>query len=123
MSMTKQHLLYWVFNFLEREHPNALNDMRERITGDAGDRWVPKQFAERFAAYEEIRPAGYKFTGEFKRPGQPSIFHDYFEACPDPKSVETRAKEHLKGADNITMITLSKADLVNMNLKDGEVRK
>ena len=35
--MTKRHLLYWVFDFLEREHPNVMNDMRERIAGDAGE--------------------------------------------------------------------------------------
>jgi hypothetical protein len=37
--------------------------------------------------------------------------------------VVARARAHLSGADKITMITLSKADLANMNLKNGEVRK
>jgi hypothetical protein len=121
--MTKQHLLYWMFDFLEQEHPGALNDMKERIAGDAGDQWVPQAFAERLAAYEEIRPAGYKFLGEYKEMGKSPTFHDYVEASSNRKSVEARAREHLNGADKITMITLSKGDLANMNLKPDQVRK
>jgi hypothetical protein len=92
MSMTKQHLLYWVFDFLEREHPNALNDMKEQIAGDAQDQWVPQAFAERLAAYQDIRPAGYKFLGKF--PGNPPTYRDYVEACPDLKSVEAKARAY-----------------------------
>jgi hypothetical protein len=120
--MTKNHILYWIFDFLAQEHPEALNDMKERITGDAGDQWVPQALAERLVAYEEIRPKGYKFLGEFPELGKPSSFKDYVEACSDRKSVEARAREHLKGAANITMIALSEADLANMNIKEGQVR-
>jgi hypothetical protein len=67
MSMTKRHLLYWVFDFLEQEeHPDVLDHMKASIGGDAGDQWVPEALAERLAAYEDIRPAGYKFVGEFQ---------------------------------------------------------
>ncbi len=118
MSMTKKHVLYWIFDFLEQEHPEVLSDMKERIAGDAGDQWVPRAFAERLAAYEDIKPAGYKFNGEYEG----GKFHDYVEADPGRKSVETKAREHLKGAREIKMITLSKDDLANMNLKPGQVR-
>jgi hypothetical protein len=82
---------------------------------------VPQAFAERLAAYQDIRPAGYKFLGKF--PGNPPTYRDYVEARPDLKSVEAKARAHLHGAESFTMITLSKADLANMNLKESEVRK
>jgi hypothetical protein len=120
--MTKKHLLYWMFDFLEQEHPDVLNDMKERIAGEAEEEWVTRAFAERFGAYEEIRPAGYKFLDEFKEPGKSSSFRDYVEANRDRKSVEAKAREHLRGADAIRRIALSKADLAVMNLKPGQIR-
>jgi hypothetical protein len=39
-DMTKRHILYWMFNFLGREHPDFLNDMKQRIAGDDEDQSV-----------------------------------------------------------------------------------
>jgi len=73
----------------------------------------PGQFAERFAAYHEVRPAGYKFLGEFRRDGESPTYHDIVVARPDRKSAEAEAKAHLSGANKIEMIELSKSDLAN----------
>jgi hypothetical protein len=108
--MTKQHLLWWIFDFLAREHPNVLRDMQERMTGDAGDRWVQAAFAERLAAYQEVSAAGYKFLGEFRRNGQPSVHRDIVVAHSDRKLAEAEASAYLHGADQVTMITLSSAE-------------
>jgi hypothetical protein len=109
--------------FLEQEHPNVLNDMRERIAGDAGDQWVHEALTERFAAYEEVRPAGYKFLGEFRRDGQSPAYRDLVVAYSDRKSAAAEARAHLSGADNIKTIALSRADLASMNLQEGQIRK
>jgi hypothetical protein len=37
VNMTKAHLLYWIFDFLEQQHPEVLKDMRERLAGDHGE--------------------------------------------------------------------------------------
>jgi hypothetical protein len=78
---------------------------------------------EYLAAYEAVKPARYKFLGEFRRVGQSPMRRDIVVARLDLKSQEAEASAHLSGADKITMITLSKSDLANMNLKEGEVRK
>ena len=59
--MNKTHLLWWIFDFLRREHPDVLADMQDRLVGDAGDEWVKAAFAERLAAFGDVNPAGYKF--------------------------------------------------------------
>jgi hypothetical protein len=122
-DMNKRHILYWMFNFLEREHPNVLSDMKERIAGDDGDQSVREALEEYLAAYGEVKPAGYKFHGEFRRVGQSTTHRDIVVAQADLKTAEAKASEHLSGADKITMIALSKSDLANMNLKEGQVRK
>ena len=120
--MTKQHLLWWIFDFLTREHPDVLKDMQERIAGDAGERWVKAAFAERLAAYQEVGPAGYKFLGEFKRDGQPTVWRDVVVAHPDRVLAEAEATAHLRGADKVEMITLSSADLDTLKLQKGQIR-
>jgi hypothetical protein len=121
--MTKAHLLYWIFDFLEQQHPEVLKDMRQRIAGDAGDQWVPAALAERFHAYEEVRPAGYKFLGEFLRAGEDPAYRDFIMAIPNRKRAEEEATAHLAGAAKITMITLSRDDLIRLGLKEGQIRK
>jgi hypothetical protein len=121
--MTKYHLLYWIFDFLEQQHPEVLKDMRERIAGDAGDEWVPEALAERLDAYQEIRPAGYKFLGEFPRAGQNPAYRDFVIAIPNRKLAEDQAKAHLDGAAKITAITLSRDDLTKLGLQEGQIRK
>jgi hypothetical protein len=122
LHMTKQHLLYWIFDFLAREHPAVLRDMQERITGDAGDRWVKAGFAERLAAYQEVSAAGYKFLGEFRRDGQPSVWRDVVVAHPDRNLAQAEANAHLHGADKVEMIILSSTDLDTLKLQKGQIR-
>ncbi|HKD24524.1 MAG TPA: hypothetical protein VKC66_01215 [Xanthobacteraceae bacterium] len=55
--------MYWVFDFSERKHSNVLNDMRERLAGDASEQWVRADLEERLAGHEELKPVGYKFLG------------------------------------------------------------
>jgi hypothetical protein len=62
--MNKKHLLWWVFDFLDREHPDVLLDMQNRMAGDAGDDWVKAALAERLSAFRDASPMGYKFLGE-----------------------------------------------------------
>jgi hypothetical protein len=115
--------LYWIFDFLEQEHPEVLNDMRERLKGDEGDQWVPKALAERFDAYQEIRPAGYKFVGEFPRAEQPPEYRDIVIAVSSRKQAENEANTYLSGAAKITVIKLSRDDLSKLGLQTGQIRK
>jgi hypothetical protein len=123
LDMTKAHLLYWIFDFLEQHHPEVLKDMRARIAGDAGDQWVPTALAERFHAYDEVRPAGFKFLGEFSRSGQDPVYRDFIMAIPNRKRAEEEARAHLGGAAKISMITLSRDDLTRLGLQEGQIRK
>jgi hypothetical protein len=93
--MTKKHLLWWILDFLNREHPAVLKDMQERLAGDAGEGWVRKAFADSLAAYQEVRAAGYKFLAEYRREGQPSEFHDLVVAHPDRNLAEAEANARL----------------------------
>jgi hypothetical protein len=122
MSMTKSHLLYWMFDYLTRKHPEVLKEMEEQIAGDVGDKWVKAALAERLAAYEEVRPAGYKFLGEFRREGQTSLFEDVVVADPDRNLAETQAKEHLRNATKVDVVVLSRADLAALKLEQGQIR-
>jgi hypothetical protein len=119
--MTKKHLLWWILDFLSREHPDVLRDMQERMTGDAGEGWVKAALAERIAAYQEVSAAGYKFVGEFKREGQ-KLYRDIVVAHPDRNLAEAEASAHLQGADKIDMITLSSTDLDMLKLQKGQIR-
>jgi hypothetical protein len=120
--MTKQHVLWWIFEFLTRKHPEVLREMQEQITGDAGEPWVNAALAERLAAYQEVSPAGYKFLGEVKREGLPAIWRDIVVANPDRDRATAEAAAHLRGAEKIEMIILSSADLDALKLQKGQIR-
>jgi hypothetical protein len=120
--MTKQHLLWWIFDFLTREHPEVLRDMQERITGDAGEPWVKAALAERLAEYQGVSAAGYKFLGEFPRAGHPSEWRDVIVAHPDRTLAEAEANAHLHGASKVEMIILSSSDLAALKLQTGQIR-
>ncbi|MBR0954146.1 hypothetical protein [Bradyrhizobium canariense] len=120
--MNKKHLLWWIFDFLQREHPAALQDMQARLAGDLGDDWVTAALAERLAAFEDARPAGYKFTAEYKGDGAPTKFKDLVIYDSDRRLAETEAAQQLRGATKLDMIILSKDDLKQFNLEPGQMR-
>jgi hypothetical protein len=120
--MNKKHLLWWIFDFLQREHPNVLTDMQERLLGDAGDEWVKGALAERLAAFAEASPAGYKFLAEFRQGGNPSTFKDLVVYDADRGNAEAHAAKHLAGANKMEMIILSHDDLKQLKIRPGQMR-
>jgi hypothetical protein len=120
--MNKKHLLWWIFDFLQREHPNALTDMQERLVGDTGEKWVKGALAEGLTAFAEASPAGYKFLAEFRQGGNPSTFKDLVVYDAHRDSAEAQAAKHLAGADKMDMIILSHDDLKQLSLRPGQMR-
>jgi hypothetical protein len=91
--MNRKHLLWWIFDFLRREHPDVFTDMQERLVVDAGDNWVKGALAERLAAFAEASPSGYKFPAEFRQEGNLSAFKDLVVYDPDRSSKGGSARE------------------------------
>ena len=120
--MNKKHLLFWIFDFLQREHPNVLTDMQERLVGDAGDEWVQGALAERLAAFAEASPAGYKFLAEFREEGSPPTFKDLVVYDADRGKAKTQAAKHLAGASKMEMIIFSHDDLKQLKIRPGQMR-
>lgn len=120
--MNKKHLLWWMFDFLQREHPNVLSDMQERLVGDAGDEWVRSALAERLAAFAEASPAGYKFLAEFRQEGKPSSFKDLVVYDADRANAEAQAAKHLAGANKMEMVIFSHDDMKQLKLRPGQMR-
>lgn len=120
--MNKKHLLYWIFDFLQREHPNVWADMQERLVGDAGEEWVKGALAERLAAYSEASPAGYKFLAEFRQGDNPPTSKDLVVYDADRALAEAQAAKHLSGADTISMIIFSHDDMKQLKLRPGQMR-
>jgi hypothetical protein len=120
--MNKKHLLWWVFDFLQREHPDVLSDMQERLVGDVGEEWVKNGLAERLSAFAEAGPAGYKFLAEFKKGEEPATFKDLVVYDADRGSAEAQAAMHLAGASKMDMIILSHDDLKHLNIRPGQMR-
>lgn len=119
--ITKKHVLYWVFDFLAREYPAVLKDLLKRTEGDKEEPWVNKSLAERYAAYKEVGPAGYKYLGEFVKDGQVT-YRDLVVAHPDKKLADAEVETVLSGASKVSMIILSASDLEALKLQPGQVR-
>lgn len=117
--MNKKHLLYWIFDFLQREHPAAWSDMQERLVGDVGEEWVRTALAERVVAFNEAAPAGYKFLAEFR---DPPTSKDLVVCDPNRRNAEAQAAKHLAGASNVKMLILSHDDLRQLGLRPGQMR-
>jgi hypothetical protein len=66
--------------------------------------------------------AGWKFLGEFKRGRRQNLLLECIVALHDRSEAEEIARKKLIGADTITVIELSRADLVALNIKKGDVR-
>jgi hypothetical protein len=66
--------------------------------------------------------AGWKFLGEFKRGRKESLSLECIVALRDRNEAEGIARKKLVGADTITAIELSKAELNTLNVMEGDVR-
>ena len=66
--------------------------------------------------------AGWKFLGEFKRGRKESLSLECIVALRDRNEAEGIARKKLVGADTITAIELSKAELNALNVMEGDVR-
>ena len=66
--------------------------------------------------------SGWKFVGEFKRGRKESVELECIVAIPNRMEAEEIALKRLVGADEITAIELSRAELAALNLKEGDVR-
>jgi hypothetical protein len=60
--------------------------------------------------------------GEFKRGRKASLSLECIVACRDRKEAEEIARKKLVGADTIIVVELSRAELIGLNLNEGEVR-
>jgi hypothetical protein len=78
------------------------------------DRWP--------AAHTCDMGAGWKFLGEFKRGRKESLSLECIVALSDRNAAEEIARKKLVGADNITAVELSRAELVALKIKQGDVR-
>jgi hypothetical protein len=65
--------------------------------------------------------AGWKFTGEFRRGRKAPLELDCIVARSSRLEAEQIAREKLVGADLITAIELSRAELTALKIEDGEV--
>jgi hypothetical protein len=66
--------------------------------------------------------AGWKFLGEFKRGRRESLSLECIVALRGRRKAEEIAREKLVGADKITAVELSRAQLAALNIKRGDVR-
>ena len=66
--------------------------------------------------------AGWKFLGEFKRARRKSLSLECIVALRDRNEAERIARKKLVGADKITAVELSRADLRALNINEGDVR-
>lgn len=51
--MSRFHLLWWVFTYLRREHPDALLKMESAMEGDEAHPWVRAALRERLEAWRK----------------------------------------------------------------------
>ena len=61
--------------------------------------------------------AGWKFVGKFKRGRKAPVSLECIVAHPDPEVAKGIARAKLIGADTITVIELSRADLKALNVR------
>jgi hypothetical protein len=66
--------------------------------------------------------AGWKFLGEFKRGRRESLSLECIVALRDRNEAEEIARKKLVGADKITAVELSRAQLTALNIIQGDVR-
>jgi hypothetical protein len=66
--------------------------------------------------------AGWKFLGEFKRARRKSLLLECIVALRDRNEAERIARKKLVGADKITAVELSRAELRALNIQQGDVR-
>jgi hypothetical protein len=66
--------------------------------------------------------AGWKFLGEFKRGRKASLSLECIVALPDRNEAEGIARKKLVGADTITAVELSPAELRALKILQGAVR-
>jgi hypothetical protein len=66
--------------------------------------------------------AGWKFLGEFKRGRRESLSLECIVALRDRNEAEEIARKKLVGADKITAVELSRAQLAVLNIIQGDVR-
>jgi hypothetical protein len=66
--------------------------------------------------------AGWKFLGEFKRGRRKSLSLECIVALRDRNEAERIARKKLVGADKITAVELSWAELRALNMNEGDVR-
>jgi hypothetical protein len=66
--------------------------------------------------------AGWKFLGEFKRARRKSLSLECIVALSDRNEAEGIARKKLVGADKITAVELSRAELRALNMNEGDVR-
>ena len=66
--------------------------------------------------------AGWKFLGEFKRARRKSLSLECIVALSDRNEAERLARKKLVGADKITAVELSQAELRALNINEGDVR-
>ena len=65
--------------------------------------------------------AGWKFLGEFKRGRKESLSLECIVALSDRNAAEEIARKKLVGADKITAVELSRAQLAALNIKQGDI--
>ena len=78
------------------------------------DRWS--------AAHTCDMGAGWKFLGEFKRGRKESLSLECIVALSDRNAAEEIARKKLVGADTILAVELSRAELMALNINEGDVR-
>ena len=66
--------------------------------------------------------AGWKFLGEFKRGRKESLSLECIVALGDRNEAERIARKKLVGADTITAVELTRAELTALNINEGDVR-
>jgi hypothetical protein len=66
--------------------------------------------------------AGWKFLGGFKRGRKESLSLECIVALSDRNAAEEIARKKLVGADTIIAVELSRAELMALNINEGDVR-
>lgn len=64
--------------------------------------------------------SGWKFVAEFRRGRKEPVALECFVAIPDLEQAQRMAAAKLVGADAITAEQISKAELVRLDVKNGE---
>jgi hypothetical protein len=98
---------------------DGLFDDVDAAAGVIGQVLGNKRRAQRLAG---AMVAGWKFLGEFKRGRRESLSLECIVALRDRNEAEEIARKKLVGADKITAVELSRAQLTALNIIQGDVR-